>query len=1281
MAKPLIGKYEQILEKDPGSTVFIELAKALIERGSASRAAEVCKQGVEHNPDSIVGRVLWGKALISSGHPAEAMDQFDKAIAIERDNPQAYNLIGEVLLHKGLFRSALPILRKAVSLQPNDLRVRQWLDQAQRAVTGAPAPAPAPDKTEVDVGAVGDVAPTDPGLEPTVTELSAYTPSETVPGLTDVFRSLSAREEAAAKAAAAPAGAAPAAEPAQKPAETPPSTVVEGLPSLEKAAAGLAAPAPAGQAPAPQPQAEKAPEAPAVPFTDEPSPEAQALAEHEAKEGTGAGVIPGLTGVFQSLETRDSKKQAAQPGAETMDWSVSAAAEAPADGAKAGPAAPEAESPASAASSTEAAGLQEMHAVSEPASQKAAAGAGSAPRAASEEASVQVSPELMTPPPLRRPPSLPSMPKAPPLPKHGLLADLPDADADERTGPGLAPDLSVSQEIPSVVVAREAAEDIAREYERELRAKLLAAPPPTFWRKHWLAISVGGALLVALGLAAAIYAGTRRQNQGNDLITLRTQSYRALAAATPAGLTDAIELADRVLEIAPGDPDALAARAYANAVLFQGFGQEPGRKADALADLERIKASHPGLALAIPYLVASEGAALEDAKAPLLSADTKSLPEGFERAVACSLAGRILLTGGKQAEAIEKLKEALGADPGHVDTLMALADYYFWQSDPEQALKLYGLAKAASPEHVQALLGAVNAELTLDRGVIPADDLEAARKAFQAAEASGKAGWSSKLRADLDLAEGRVLALQGKNAEAVAKLTSGTSDHPERSQEFWAALGSVEARAGQHDKAEAAYRRALAKRPNDLMLQEELARSMIAQGRYLDAIKATDAAVGASANGDDRRLRIVRGLARLELGQPLKAREELAATLRNGKVPAEAAIYVALLDAQAGQRDTARAVLESAAKAAKDRPGLAHAALGRFYAEEGREKEAIAELTLAETDPRDWEGACALGRLQLKAGRFEEARKHLAVATSRNPFHNEARVAFGEALLGLGDATQAQKELDAAIAQAPSATAYRGLARVSMALGNLGEARRNAGLARRYEPRSAELARLTAQIELASGDSAEAIRGLQKAARAAPDVATFCELGETLVKVGDVAQARQAFGVALKLQKGNVRARLGLVNAALPNQARMVSQDSEALLKETETAPAAVKARALALNARVLLALEDKTKAGERAQAAVAADDASADAHLAMALVAKANKETEPSIKELQRVVGLDPTLAEAHLALADSLAKDPEQLSRALAEIQTYLRIAPKGPDAPTAKKYAAVLEKKLGK
>ncbi|MBI3184616.1 MAG: tetratricopeptide repeat protein [Myxococcales bacterium] len=185
MTKPMVERYEQILSQDPTSTVFVELAKALIERGEHQRAIEVCKGGLSHHKGSVVGRVLWGKALINLGRPAEAMEQFDQAIGIDKENPHAYNLIGEVLLHKGLYRSALPLLKRAVALQPNDGRVRQWLEQTHRALAGGPAPVLAdhtsvdgdPSALMTDPGAREEAPLSDPHASPTLVDIPAFVPS------------------------------------------------------------------------------------------------------------------------------------------------------------------------------------------------------------------------------------------------------------------------------------------------------------------------------------------------------------------------------------------------------------------------------------------------------------------------------------------------------------------------------------------------------------------------------------------------------------------------------------------------------------------------------------------------------------------------------------------------------------------------------------------------------------------------------------------------------------------------------------------------------------------------------------------------------------------------------------------------------------------------------------------------------------------------------------------------------------------------------------------------
>jgi tetratricopeptide (TPR) repeat protein len=145
MTSSIVDKYQQIFAADPRSRIFVELAKALLERGDPARAIAVCRTGLEHHPSSILGRVVWGRSLLAQDDLAGAQDQFEIAIALDPGSPYAYNLVGEALFQQSRFREALPVLARAVELQPADARLRGWLEEARRAAQAAGrAPALAP---------------------------------------------------------------------------------------------------------------------------------------------------------------------------------------------------------------------------------------------------------------------------------------------------------------------------------------------------------------------------------------------------------------------------------------------------------------------------------------------------------------------------------------------------------------------------------------------------------------------------------------------------------------------------------------------------------------------------------------------------------------------------------------------------------------------------------------------------------------------------------------------------------------------------------------------------------------------------------------------------------------------------------------------------------------------------------------------------------------------------------------------------------------------------------
>ncbi len=145
MIPSIVQKYERILQADPRSRIFVELARALLEAGDAQRAAEVCERGLEHHPDSVQARVAWGKALLALGQTDEALARLEEAIAADPANPYGYSVVGEALVRNGLAERALPLMEKGVALHPGDGRIRRWLVEARRAVTPKAEAAPRPE--------------------------------------------------------------------------------------------------------------------------------------------------------------------------------------------------------------------------------------------------------------------------------------------------------------------------------------------------------------------------------------------------------------------------------------------------------------------------------------------------------------------------------------------------------------------------------------------------------------------------------------------------------------------------------------------------------------------------------------------------------------------------------------------------------------------------------------------------------------------------------------------------------------------------------------------------------------------------------------------------------------------------------------------------------------------------------------------------------------------------------------------------------------------------------
>ncbi|MCP3104836.1 tetratricopeptide repeat protein [Myxococcus sp. K15C18031901] len=1235
MAKSMVERYEQLLRQDPTSSVFVELAKALLEKGDAARTIEVCEQGIAHHPSSTVGRVLWGKALIQLGRPAEAMEQFDRAIAIEKDNPYAYNLIGEVLLQRGLYRSALPILRKAVALQPNDGRVKVWLEQAQQALAGGPAPVFAnlmglesPAEPEADVGAKPDDDAT--AVHPTVAP------------------------RAAARLRAAALG------DVEKAANTPAAGT--RVPTA-RAAADLASAAGQGSVTPPVAPQEEPSAQPVV-------RDSLGLIDRSVPESSLGSQLPSLD---LSLSDEDDS-----PPAEGDAAARAGEQEAGADGA----------------AGREASGAADVDLSSEEREAGGRDAAGGQEPASAEEELLRSS-EFTTAKPVVPAAAEPSeeellllrssefttaKPVIPAASSGGLLGDLPPPEPTAKAAVvarapqparGAGSKRSLLDDIPDAAEASAAAaqakapkqdtEALTAAYEKELRQKLAREAAKTSFLKR-NGVKVAGSVALALVLVVVVVGFLKvRANAGGQ--TLNEALGRAedlITQDTRASLDGALEQLARARDMDDGSSRAWALTAWARALRFADHGMSPEDRQLALEALEKpgVKESAPGLALATNVLVADDRGR-EPARRALLAATE----EGTE---VQALAGSLYLAAKDEKKALEHFDRALRASPSNVRALVALGGYYLGAEDFPHAIEMFEKARTRSPSHPVARLGQAEARLALEQ------DLAAALADVEPLSKDPLLPASLKPR--LDLTQGRLLSAAGRHDEARALLGKGAQGP--LAFDFQLALAAASRAAGKLDAAQAAYEAALKSQPKSEEAREGLGRTLLDRDRERDVLTRLEADGG-------RKVAMVRGAAYARLGDWKKARAELARTRVNDRYPPEAVSLLALADAAEGNAVQARELLEKALLSSKRPRNDMRIALGQVYWRERALDKAQKQFQEAQKDPRDYEASCSLGRLLLSRGLPDMALEPLTQAVERNGSHGESRDALGRTLLALGRTPEALKQFEAWQLDNPgSAAAHKGFALALFHSGRRKDAEAAVGRAAKLAPDDAEAHRVRAAILFSSGDAKGGFAALERANKLDPkDPDTFCEIAHAFLRQGNVDNADAAFAAARREGPDATCGRVGELYTQLPGGGRPAARTLEDLAARAPTAWD--KAFAQAAMARALLGAGGSALA----EARTAADEAvrlapfEGRSHLALGLVALKQRKEAEAKTALAKAVELEPTDGMAHLALADVLVRDSVELPRAVASYEAFLELAGDADEAGRVKKALPALKKKAAR
>jgi hypothetical protein len=122
-----IRDYFQILKQDSKSRVFAALAEALIRRGRLTEAEDICRLGLEANPEFSDGHLAYARVLFYLFRYKEAFAEVKVALGLDKDNVEAYLIAAEIFLARSQHKACSEACLKVIDLDPENQDARKLL--------------------------------------------------------------------------------------------------------------------------------------------------------------------------------------------------------------------------------------------------------------------------------------------------------------------------------------------------------------------------------------------------------------------------------------------------------------------------------------------------------------------------------------------------------------------------------------------------------------------------------------------------------------------------------------------------------------------------------------------------------------------------------------------------------------------------------------------------------------------------------------------------------------------------------------------------------------------------------------------------------------------------------------------------------------------------------------------------------------------------------------------------------------------------------------------------
>jgi tetratricopeptide (TPR) repeat protein len=122
------------VQKDPASIAFAQLAEECRRAGQLQEALDACRSGLAIHPGYLSARVTLGRALLQLGRFDEARTELEQVRGVAPDNLAAVRGLAELQQKCGALQQALAFYQIALGLAPSDPELERTVTELSRHI-------------------------------------------------------------------------------------------------------------------------------------------------------------------------------------------------------------------------------------------------------------------------------------------------------------------------------------------------------------------------------------------------------------------------------------------------------------------------------------------------------------------------------------------------------------------------------------------------------------------------------------------------------------------------------------------------------------------------------------------------------------------------------------------------------------------------------------------------------------------------------------------------------------------------------------------------------------------------------------------------------------------------------------------------------------------------------------------------------------------------------------------------------------------------------------------